>query len=34
MTMAIGRTDCHGRGIVKVYASPDTVKQQLQQLVA
>ena len=31
---AIGHTDRHGRGIGKVYASPDTVKQRLQQLVA
>ena len=34
MTTAIGRTDRHGRGIARVYASPDTVKQRLQQLVA
>ena len=33
MTTAIGRTDRHGRGIARVYASPDTVKQRLQQLV-
>ena len=31
---AIGRTDHQGRGIMKVYAFPDPVKQQLQQLVA
>ena len=34
MTTAIGRTDRHGQGIPRIYASPDTVKQRLQQLVA
>ena len=34
MTTAIGRTNHHRQGIAKVYAFPDPVKQQLQQLVA
>ena len=31
---AIGHTDRNGRGIVRIYASRDTVEQRLQQLVA